>query len=309
MSALLPFMAAMLAGSAEAAPTDATNKLPEAVRAMIVAAIATGDAKSVEIVVRLAKETNGFAAHEIDQIYQGFQTKVAESRTQEEQARRREIEQATVFDRWKGQVELGASRATGNTRNLGLYGALSFDREGLAWSHKLNARADLQETNGVATTERLLASWQPKLRLHERFYAYGIAEYEHDRFQGYDDRYTLGGGGGFAAIATSTAKLDLEGGPAFRHVDYLDRAALTTVAARASLNLSWAITPTLELKQNSSVYLEPGDSSANALSVIDAKLLGPLKARFSYDIRYESVAPAGGNEISTQSRATLVYSF
>jgi putative salt-induced outer membrane protein len=279
------------------------------VRAMIVAAIATGEAKSVELVVRLAKETHGFAAHEIDRIHQGFQTKVAATKAQEEQARVQRLEQASLLDSWKGQVEFGASRSTGNTSALGVFGALGFEREGLRWRHKLTARADLQETNGVTSSERLLASWQPRLRFDERFYTYGIAEYEYDRFQGYDNRYTLGGGGGYAAIATPTTKLDLEGGPAFRHTDYMDKPAATNVAARASLNFAWAITPTLEFKQNSSLYFEPGDSSANALSVIDAKLLGPIKARLSYDVRYESDVPAGVDEVNTQSRATLVYAF
>ena len=306
---LLASAAAAAEPAAAVQSSDPNSQLPEGVRAMIVAAMATGDAKVVDTVIRLAKETHGQAAHEIDRIYEGFRTKVAETQAMEEQKRLQLLAEADLFDRWKGQVEFGASRSTGNTSNLGLYGALGVEREGLRWRHKVTARADLQETNGVTSSERLLASWQPNYRFHERFYAYGITEYEYDRFQGYDNRYTLGGGSGYGVIARPNTKLDVEGGPALRHTDYMEKPAHTTLVARASMNFRWAITPTLEFKQNSSLYYEPGDSSASALSVLDAKLLGPIKARFSYDIRYESDVPTGVDEINTQSRATLVYSF
>ena len=305
----LSLLIAGIPASAAAVQTDPQHQLPEGVRAMIVAAIAGGDAKAVETVVRLAKETHGHAAHEIDRLHEGFQSQLAENRELEERKRAEVLAEASLLDAWKGQVEFGASRSTGNTSNLGVYAALGFDREGLLWRHKLSARADLQETNGVTSSERLLASWQPRYNVDDGFYAYGIAEYEYDRFQGYDNRYTLGGGGGFAVIATPTTKLDLEGGPALRHTDYMEGPPATNIAARASLNFSWAITPTLEFKQNSSLYYEPGDSSASALSVVDAQLLGPIKARFSHDVRYESDAPPGTDPVNTQSRATLVYSF
>jgi putative salt-induced outer membrane protein len=309
----LPVMLAFVPAAASAEPSatlaETDTQLPEGVRAMIIAAIASGDAKTVETVIRLAKETHGQAAREIDRINEGFQTRLAETRAQQEVQRREQLAEADIFDEWKGQVEFGASRATGNTRNLGLYGALGFERTGLRWRHKVTARADIQETNGTSSSERLTAAWQPYYRFHDRFYVYGITEYEYDPFQGYDNRYTLGGGGGYSFVPGPNAKLDLEGGPAIRHTDLMESGADTTLAARASMNFSWVITPTLEFKQNSSVYYEPGDTSASALSVVDARLIGPLKARFSYDIRYESGVPIGAKSVNTQSRATLVYSF
>ena len=311
----LPTVLALAPVAAAAGPSATTSmqseqpQLPEGVRAMIIAAIATGDAKAVETVVRLAKETHGGAAHEIDRIHEGFRNRQAEAKAQEERQQRERLVEANMFDHWKGQVEFGASRSTGNTRNLGVYGALGVERAGLRWRHKLTARADIQETNGVTSTERVMATYQPFYRFHDRFYVYGITEYEYDPFQGYDDRYTLGGGGGYSFVPGPKAKLEVEGGPALRHTEEMDGSAHTTLAARASMNFSWAITPTLEFKQNSSVYYEPGDTSASALSVIDTRLIGPIKARFSYDIRYESGVPVGAKSVNTQSRATLVYSF
>ena len=283
--------------------------LPDGVRAMIEAAIAQGDSKTIEAVIRLARETHGSAGAEIDSIQERWRLRVTEAEQRQRLEREAALARADLLDNWKGQVELGASRSTGRTSYLGLYGSLGFDREGLRWRHKLQARAEIQEGRNVTNTERLVASWQPNYKFGERLYAYGLAQIEADRAQGYESRYTAGGGLGYGVLASADAKLDFEGGPAFRRVDPVADSPQSSVAARASLNFRWAIAPTLELKQTSAFYLEQGDSSASALTTLDARLLGPLKARLSYDLRYENNARSGGASLDTLSRATLVYSF
>jgi putative salt-induced outer membrane protein len=155
----------------------------------------------------------------------------------------------------------------------------------------------------------VLASWQPNYKFGDRLYSYGLAQYEYDPVQGYDGRYTLGGGLGYAVLRSEAAKLDFEGGPTLRHLDPVDAAAHTGLAARASLNLALKLSPTLEVKQTSAFYYERGDTSGSALTTLDARLFGPLKARFSYDLRYETGASARAEQLNTVSRATLVYSF
>ncbi|TFI59182.1 DUF481 domain-containing protein [Sphingomonas parva] len=291
------------------ATADTPAKLPDGVRAMIEAAIAAGDAKTIETVIRLARDTHPFAGGEIDEIQQRWRLRLAES----EAARKREREQALasagMFDNWKGQVELGASRSTGKSSYLGFFGSVAFNREGLRWRHKLDGRAEVQKGRNVLNTERYVASWQPNYKWGPRIYAYGLAQFESDRIQGYDGRYTLSGGLGYAVLTGDKARLDFEGGPAFRHVDAISVDAESSLAARASINFRWAVTPTLEIKQTSALYFEEGESSANALTAIDAKLLGPLKARLSYDVRYEDRIGNSGGSIDTLGRATLVYSF
>ena len=276
---------------------------------MIEAAIAGGDAATIEAVIRLARETHASAGAEIDSIQERWRLRVGEAEQRRKAEREAALASADLLDNWKGQIELGASRSTGRSRYFGLYGSLGFDREGLRWRHKLQARAEIQEGRNVTSTERLVASWQPNYKFGERLYSYGLAQFEADRVQGYDSRYTLGGGLGYGLLAAKDAKLDFEGGPAFRAIDPVSGASRSSLAARASLNLRWAIAPTLELKQTSAFYLEDGESSASALTTLDAKLLGPLKARLSYDLRYENRARSGGSSLDTLSRATLVYSF
>lgn len=283
--------------------------LPDGVRAMIEAAMRSGDAKAVETVTALAKMTHPSAAGEIDMLSQAFNNRRAEEARLAERKRIEELTRASFIEKWKGQVELGASRSTGNTDSLGLYGSLSAEREGLKWRHRFTARADIQESNNITTTERVLVAWQPNYKFDDRAYAFGLGQYEYDPVLGYDSRLTLGGGIGYGVIRTPAMKLDFEGGPALRRTDWIADQTNTTLSARGSLNFGWKISPTVELNQAAAFYYEPGDSSATALTSLDTKLIGDLKARFSYNVQYEASRPPGVEPVDTLSRATLIYNF
>lgn len=301
--------AALLASTLGTMPTEFESKLPAGTREMIEAAIADGDAKAIDTVLRLARQTSPEAVREIDAIEKPYRDRIEEARRTAERERLAEITSATMFEHWKGQVEVGGSRSTGSSNNLGLYGALSAEREGLQWVHKLAARVDIQKSNDVTTTERVLASWQPNYKVGDRFYAYGLAQYEYDPILGYDSRYTAGAGIGYGLVRTPKLRVDFEGGPAYRRTDMVDGPDSATVAGRGSINVGWKISSTVELKQVSSVYYEEGESSASALTSLDTKLFGDLKARFSYNVQYEEGRPRGTDPVDTLSRATLVYSF
>lgn len=291
------------------APPPAPPRLPPQVRAVIDAAIDSNDAAAIGAVVRFTKQTNPEVAGQIDQIYAAWGAKVAARKAREEEERRKRLAAAKFFQYWKGEIEAGASRSTGNTRNLGLYGAVRFEREGIDWRHKILARTDVQETNGVTTTERINASWQPNLKFDDRLYAYGLAQYEHDKFLGYANRYTGGGGIGYRVVSSKALTIDIEGGPVLRHTDFTDEPDETAIAGRASLGMRWKVTPTLQLSQDAALFGESGNNTATSTTALDTKLLGALKARFSYNLQYEHDAPEGRKSLDTLSRATIVYSF
>lgn len=291
------------------APPPAPPQLPAQVRSVIDAAINSNDAAAIGAVVRFTKQTNPEVAAQIDQIYGGWSAKMAEKKAREEQERRQQLAAAKFFQYWKGEIEVGASRSTGNSDSLGLYGAARFEREGINWRHKVIARADVQESDGITTKERVTASWQPNYKFDSRLYAYGIGEYEHDRSLGYASRFTGGGGLGYRVAASRKLTLDMEGGPVLRRTDFIEAPDETTIAGRASLGMGWKVTPTLQLSQDAAVYLESGNNNATSTTALDTRLLGALKARFSYSLQYERDAPEDRKSLDTLSRATIVYSF
>jgi len=291
------------------APPPEPPVLTEAVRAVIQAAIDSGDPAAVAAVIKFAKQTNPDTASQIEAINQDYLTKLAAKRAREERERREMVAAAGPLELWKGEIEGGASRSTGNSDNLGIYGAVKLARDGLRWRHSIAARLDHQESNDVTTTERSSLAWQSRYKSRDHLYAYGLLQYEHDQFLGYSSRYSAGGGIGYGAIATPKVQLDLEGGPVVRYTDYVAGPSETAIAARASLGLRWTLSPTLKLGQDAAVYLEQGNNNMVATTSLDAKLIGPLKARLSYNVQYEKNAPAERDPLDTLSRATLVYSF
>lgn len=293
----------------DAASAASTAPLDPGIRKMIETAIAKGNSATIASVFAVARQAAPEAKQEIDEREQAWRAQVAVQTAQAKEEQIEKLRTASALSNWKGEIEAGASRSTGTSSSFGMLGALDLKREGVNWTHKLSARADVQSTNGETTTERVFAAWQPNYRFQERTYAYGLAQYEHDTFAGYDNRYTLGGGLGYKAFDGARLKLDIEGGPALRRIDEVDGTAHSRVAGRGSLNLNWRVTPTLSLTQNTAVYVEGADGNVVANTALDTKLIGNLKARFSYNVQYERNPPIGTAELNTQSRATFVYSF
>jgi putative salt-induced outer membrane protein len=299
------------------AQSEASQGLPDGVRSMIEAAIASREPQAIETVTRFARETHPGAIAEIDEVlaeWRRQQAAVAGQRPEPEAvlAAQQPEQQASGGSQqpdWKGQVEVGGSRSTGRSSYVGAVGAVALEREGPRWDHKTQVRIEVQKGRNVTDVERLIASWQPNYKFGDSLYVYGLGEVESDPAQAYRRRYTASGGLGYTVLSSESAKLDLEGGPAFRYVEESVGAPNSSVAARASFTLRWTVSPTLEIRQASALYVERGNRNANALTSLDAQLIGPLKARLSYDVRYEDRLDLDGSYLDTLSRASLVYSF
>jgi putative salt-induced outer membrane protein len=308
---LLPLAPAM----AIDAPAAPQLKLPagidpgDTLAAMIAAAYRTGDDATINAVVGVAKATFPDQIALIDRLAAGDAAVLADTRKDAQQREQARIMQARFFEIWKGQLEAGATRSTGTTRSLGIYASAQLTRDGLKWRQKLSARLDLQQTDNVTTTERLIAAWQPNYKIDDRLYSYGLAQYEHDRTLGYDHRFTLGAGIGYTALSTERVKLEFEGGPALRHTDFTELPERTTIAGRASVTARLALSPTLSLSQDAALFFEAKDTTITSTSALETRLIGALKAKLSYNIQYEQDAPDGAHSLDTVTRATLVYGF
>jgi len=285
------------------------TELPKATRDLIQAAFEAGDETTLAGLFKLARRTNPQASRQIEALEAEIGARRAEKLAREARERADRLAAASMLDNWKGEIELGGSRSTGNNRILSLYGAVSFDREGLKWQHSVKMRADFQRSNGITTADRYRLSWQPNYKINDGVFVYGLGQYERDRFLGYSSRFTASSGVGFTLISQPDVKLTVQGGPAVRYTDAVDEPNQTSAAGRASMSLRWKITPTLNLLQDAAMYLERGDTNAQSTTSLDTRLIGKLKARFSYDVQYENRHVTGREPLDTISRATLVYSF
>jgi putative salt-induced outer membrane protein len=288
---------------------DPPPPLSADVRLMIETAIADGDETAAKQVIAVARKISPRGDAEIDAIEKAWKAQLAAKAAEAEEKRLARLRNAGPFDVWSGNVEVGGARATGTSDSLGAFASVSLERATIDWTHKLVGSVDLQRTNGQTSAERLLGSWQPSYRFSPQTYAFGLAQYEHDPFAGYDTRATLGTGLGYRPLHTPNLTLELEGGPALRYTAPIDGMDRTHFVGRGSLNLQWQVSPTLKLSQQTAIFLERKASNAVATTALDTKLIGNLKARLSYNIQYEGNSPLGTDALNTQSRVTFLYGF
>lgn len=287
----------------------AFGELPAPVKAMIDAAIKTGDAAKVATVLDLAKATNPDDAAEIDDIASGFNAEQDRLAAEEAAAKEADIRSAGLFDNWSGQGQIGAFRSTGNSSNTGLTAGLELQRTGIDWRHKLTGLADFQRTNGVTTREQFLAAYEANYQLNDRLFVYGLAQYERDRFQGFSSRISASGGVGYRIIDTDSTELSVKAGPAYRKTSFIPTGSSSDIAGLAALDFDWKVSDTIKVTQDASAFIQSGNSTYLSTTGLEAGLGSGLSARVSYAVEHDTAPPAGAVKTDTLTRFTLIYGF
>lgn len=294
------FAAVLLAAPFGLSPAAA--QLADPLRTMLDAAIASGNASEVDTVAKYAKRAQPEEAKQIDAMVGGWKTKVAERKLAD-------LKNAALFERWTGKGQLGFSRATGNSSDIGFNAGVQLQRQGADWTHELRSQVDYQESNGVVTRERVIGALESQFRFEDNAFAFGQAQYERDRVQGIDSRYALSGGLGWTVVDNAKLRLSLKGGPAFRHTSYRLEDTENVITALGALDGRWSMTKSLTLNQHAETFIATDNSTFASTTAVDARILGALSARLSYTIDYQTSPPVGAVDLNTLSRASLVYDF
>jgi putative salt-induced outer membrane protein len=295
MRALLLALPLLLANSED-------PPIPPTIKAMLDAAMSSGNEADVAVIVKYAKTADPASAPLVAKLAGDWRAKRREVTQQA-------LREARFLELVKGHIELGGYVQTGNSENIGVTAAAEVRREGIEWRHKVRVQADYQESLGITTRERYLAAYEPNWKFDSRAYMYGAAQYESDRFSGFGDRVSLSTGAGYSAIKSSAVKLDLELGPAYRYTRFIGAPTENNLAVRGSLDFAWRLSRGMSLTQTASAYVEKDNSTVSTKSALLAKLIGPLSAQFSYTVQYESAPPLGRLTTDTTSRAALVVDF
>ena len=307
----MPILTLLLAATpiADPAPPQGGNvqtaagaMIPESIRAMLDAAIESGNDGDVSTIVKYARSADPLSGDAVLGIAEQWRRDRAAAREQV-------IRQASFLNLWKGRAEVGGFITTGNSDTAGGSAVLAAEREGLQWRHKFRVQADYQESLNITTREHYLIAYEPNYKIDDRLYVYGAAQYEEDRFLGFYNRYSASTGVGYSAIKSPKIRLDVELGPAFRQTSFTNDLEQSNIAARGTMAFNWRLLPGLSVTQNASAYIQSANSTVSSTTSVNAKLIGPLSAALSYNLQYESMPPSGSLSTDTTSRASLVYSF
>ncbi|WP_375380872.1 YdiY family protein [uncultured Sphingomonas sp.] len=276
--------------------------IPPPIRAMLDAALASGNDGEVATIVKYARTADPLSGDAVQALAQRWH----DERTAANEIR---VRDARFLDLWTGKAELGGFLTTGNSNTAGVTAAISATREGIDWRQKFHGQFDYQENLGVVTRDHWLASYEPNYKIGPRDYLYGQVQYESDRLLGFYDRASGSAGIGYSAIKRPRLQLDLEIGPAYRYAAFTDDTQHGSIAARGSLDVKWQLVRGLSFTEVASGYAERNSSTLSTASSLSAKLFGPLSANLSYTVQYESRPTAGSVTTDTTSRAGLAYSF
>lgn len=306
-------------------------QVPDGVSQLIDTALRSGDRAGLDAVLRYAKQAHPQAAEAIDAQVAAFRTDsssrqiqvaptpapapvpvpviVAQASPPAPSAAAPAQETAAADVKWSGEGELGAFTSTGNAPGMGLAAGLKLTAEGEDWRVGLLGRADYQETSDVVVREQYRFSVEPNYKFNERGYVYGLGQFEQDRFQGFHSRYSISGGVGYSFLTGENAKLSVKAGPAWRFTQLVTGMDESVVAGLASVDIKLKLTPTIQLSEAASAYVDEQRSTLFSVAALDSQLIGKLKARLSYTVQYESTPALGRAPTDTTSRLTLVYGF
>ncbi|MCK0098461.1 DUF481 domain-containing protein [Qipengyuania sp. S6317L1] len=299
---------AALAACLAAVPTAAQAELPEPVRAMIDAAIETGDEAKVRTVIDLARATNPDDADELVQILADFEQELDRQERLAKAVEDENIRSAGLLENWSGKGELGAFMSSGNADNTGVTASLGLTKEGINWRHKLRGRADYQRTEGVTTREQFLAAYEVNYKISDRLFAYALGQYERDRFQGFGARYSASGGLGYDVL-TQGPTLSVKAGPAWRRTELIGGGSTSNLAGLAAADFDWALSDTITFTQDANALIQSGSSTYVSDTGLQASISDALSVRLSYTVEHDTDPPAGAVKTDTLSRITVIYGF
>lgn len=304
-------MALPLTACALTIPMAAAHaEIPDSVRALIDQAIADKDDSAVETVIALAKKTSPEDSDELEAMLSEYQTvRTAEKEAEAAEAEAQRFADNGLLDNWTGNGELGGFRSTGNTNNIGVTAGLKLTKESERWRHKLNALLDFQRVNGVTTKEQFIVGYEPNFIISDRLFAFGLAQFERDRFQGFSARYSVSGGLGYRVVDGKRLTIDAKAGPSWRRTDLIDGSSSSSIAALAAVDMDWQLSENIKFTEDAEVFWQSGNSTLRSTTGLEAALSGALSIRLSYTVEHETNPPIGSVSTDTLSRFTFVYGF
>lgn len=218
---------------------------------------------------------------------------------------------ATTGDSWKGNVELGYVKTTGNTETESLNTKAMAETDRELWRHKLNFEALKSSDQNTTTAERYMVSGQSDYKLKgEKNFLFVYVSYEDDRFSGYEYQMTESVGYGRRVLDKNNMTLDLEIGPGARQ-SKVEATGDTEneMLVRGAAKYTWKITNHSKLTEDLTVEVGEDVTITKSVTGLSAKINSSLATKLTYTIKDTSKVPAGVEKTDTELAVTLVYGF
>ncbi|MFT7144630.1 MAG: putative salt-induced outer membrane protein [bacterium] len=215
-----------------------------------------------------------------------------------------------VFTGWGGDIETGANLSSGNTEKQTFHAAFSLNKEGEKknWGHTIKGSADTSTENDIQSEEEYRVLGQSRYNLSETDYVFGELEYINDRFSGFQYRVSEGVGYGRKFYNTPILAISGEVSGGGRHTQNTQDVKTNSFLAKLSAKVKWAVTNTVELREELSISFADSTISLSETSLRNA-LSENLYLKVGLSIEHNSEVPVGTEKTDTLTSISIGYKF
>jgi len=213
------------------------------------------------------------------------------------------------FGVWSGEIEVGASKTTGNTDEESAKGRFTLKSESQKWIHDLALDGKASATDGETTEQAWFAQQKMRYRFDPKNYVFEALRYEDDRFSGYNYQGSVAAGYGRRVVESPTMLLDLEIGPGYRRQETDEGETSDDLIGRLGLDYSWQFSKTAKVTENLLVESGSDNTFTRSETALRTDLIGNLGLKIAYVVKHNTDVPPDTKKTDTETVLALVYKF
>lgn len=222
--------------------------------------------------------------------------------------------------------EAGLLMTRGNSVTDSVSGKLSLKYEKDHFLSEVNLaalyRSETTEIEGekedTVSAEKYNYSAKIGYKFDKANYAFLNADYENDRFSGYDYKTTYSVGYGRKVIDSDTTKFDIEIGPGYRYDRtsayrednvFIDEEAEDELILRGYAMFNYKISKAVSFQQDITVVTGSDNTNTKSVTALKSQIVGALAMKVSFKVDSNTDVPPGKVKTDTETALTLVYDF
>jgi len=219
---------------------------------------------------------------------------------------------------WTGKGQAGISLASGNSDTKTGNAAIEFADTVGNWKHGFGFDGLYASASAATTAQRWALYEQSDFNFNPRYFTFGAARYEDDRFSGFKYQATLSTGVGRHFITTDSTKLTATIGIGYKNFETRDvydadgnlieaHSTDNQAIARGTLNYDHKLTSTTSILDK--FLIEAGSQNTflqNDLA-LQVKMNTRLALAVGYSVRDNTNPPPGFKQTDTLTTLNLVF--
>jgi putative salt-induced outer membrane protein len=216
---------------------------------------------------------------------------------------------ATPEEGWSGTIAGGYVAVRGNTESeTENFKAELFYNTG-RWHHSALATAVGASQDDETSAEAYKAQAKTKYDLGAPFYAFGLAEYNKDRFSSYDHQIFEAAGLGWRVFRTKTMELNLEAGPGLTQSKLQSGEDQNEAVARVGGDYHWHLSENAVLSETAASSIGSDNTYMESLTELKAGIVGSLSLVLGYLWKHNTDVDPGTDKTDSLTSVSLEYKF